>query len=90
MTNKGVDIRVIQDWLGHQNIQHTVGYPELSPDRLRGAFPDDDGCGIDLAGDELPGDPLPPPSWFELSAIPSGPLNMPGASVPAMVHSPGR
>jgi integrase len=42
MTNKGVDIRVIQDWLGHQNIQHTVRYTELSPDRLRGAFPDED------------------------------------------------
>jgi site-specific recombinase XerD len=41
MTNKGVDIRVIQDWLGHQNIQHTVRYTELSPDRLRGAFPDE-------------------------------------------------
>jgi integrase len=42
MTNKGVDIRVIQDWLGHQNIQHTVRYTELSPDRLRGAFPDEE------------------------------------------------
>jgi integrase len=42
MTNNGVDIRVIQDWLGHQNIQHTVRYTELSPDRLRGAFPDDE------------------------------------------------
>jgi len=42
MTNRGVDIRVIQDWLGHQNIQHTVRYTELSPDRLRGAFPDDE------------------------------------------------
>jgi type 1 fimbriae regulatory protein FimB/type 1 fimbriae regulatory protein FimE len=41
MTNKGVHIRVIQDWLGHQNIQHTVRYTELSPDRLRGAFPDE-------------------------------------------------
>jgi type 1 fimbriae regulatory protein FimB/type 1 fimbriae regulatory protein FimE len=42
MTNKGVDIRVIQDWLGHRNIQHTVRYTELSPNRLRGAFPDEE------------------------------------------------
>jgi integrase len=42
MTKKGVHMRVIQDWLGHQNIQTTVRYTELSPDRLRGAFPDEE------------------------------------------------
>ncbi len=42
MTKKGVHMRLIQDWLGHQNIQTTVRYTDLSPDRLRGAFPDED------------------------------------------------
>jgi hypothetical protein len=42
MVNRGVDIRVIQDWFGQQNIQHTLRYDELSPHRLRGAFQDED------------------------------------------------
>ena len=42
MTNRDVDIRAIQDWLGHRNIQHTMLYTELAPGRLRGAFPDED------------------------------------------------
>jgi hypothetical protein len=30
--------RALQAWLGHKNIQHTVRYTELSPDRfLRGS-----------------------------------------------------
>jgi len=27
--------RVVQEWLGHRQIQHTVRYSELSPDRFR-------------------------------------------------------
>ncbi len=42
MTNKNTDIRRIQDWLGHRNIQHTMLYTELDPSRLRGAFPDEE------------------------------------------------
>ena len=29
LVNKGYDLRKIQDWLGHRNIQHTVRYTEL-------------------------------------------------------------
>ncbi|MGL5939248.1 MAG: hypothetical protein ACRC2S_02490 [Waterburya sp.] len=28
--NDGHDVRVIQQYLGHKNIQHTVGYTTLS------------------------------------------------------------
>jgi len=42
MVEKGVHLRVIQDWLGHRNIQMTVIYTELAPGRLRGAFPEMD------------------------------------------------
>jgi type 1 fimbriae regulatory protein FimB/type 1 fimbriae regulatory protein FimE len=42
MTNSGRDVRVIQEWLGHQNIQHTMLYTKLAPGRLRGAFPDEE------------------------------------------------
>jgi type 1 fimbriae regulatory protein FimB/type 1 fimbriae regulatory protein FimE len=34
LTNEGHDTRAIQAWLGHKNIQHTVRYTELSPDRF--------------------------------------------------------
>jgi site-specific recombinase XerC len=33
--NAGHDTRVLQAYLGHKNIQHTVRYTELSPDRFR-------------------------------------------------------
>ena len=42
MTEKGVHLRIIQDWLGHRNIQTTTIYTELSPGKLKGAFPDED------------------------------------------------
>jgi site-specific recombinase XerD len=29
------DTRVLQAYLGHRNIQHTVRYTELSPDRFK-------------------------------------------------------
>ncbi|MEW8015083.1 MAG: tyrosine-type recombinase/integrase [Candidatus Sedimenticola endophacoides] len=35
LANKGHDTRAIQLYLGHKNIQHTVLYTELSPDRFR-------------------------------------------------------
>jgi integrase len=33
--NAGHDTRALQAWLGHRNIQHTVRYTELAPDRFR-------------------------------------------------------
>jgi len=35
LANAGHDTRSLQAWLGHRNIQHTVRYTELSPDRFR-------------------------------------------------------
>jgi integrase len=35
LANKGVDTRSLQAYLGHKNIQHTVRYTELSPDRFK-------------------------------------------------------
>jgi len=35
LANKGHDTRSLQAWLGHKNIQHTVKYTELSPERFR-------------------------------------------------------
>jgi integrase len=35
LANRGHDTRSLQAWLGHRNIQHTVRYTELSPDRFR-------------------------------------------------------
>lgn len=32
---KGIDTRAIQDYLGHRNIQHTVTYTQLAPDRFQ-------------------------------------------------------
>jgi len=34
LANRGVDTRGIQGYLGHQNIQHTVRYTALSPNRF--------------------------------------------------------
>ncbi|MBF6558617.1 MAG: tyrosine-type recombinase/integrase [Acidimicrobiales bacterium] len=34
LTNEGHDTRSIQAWMGHKNIQHTVRYTELAPDRF--------------------------------------------------------
>ena len=33
--NDGHDTLALQHYLGHKNIQHTVRYTELSPDRFR-------------------------------------------------------
>ena len=35
LANDGKDTRSIQDYLGHQNIQHTVKYTALSPTRFK-------------------------------------------------------
>ena len=35
LANEGHNTRAIQHYLGHRNIQHTVGYTELAPDRFR-------------------------------------------------------
>jgi type 1 fimbriae regulatory protein FimB/type 1 fimbriae regulatory protein FimE len=35
LANDGQDTRAIQHYLGHRNIQHTVRYTELSPERFK-------------------------------------------------------
>jgi site-specific recombinase XerD len=35
LANAGHDTRALQAWLRHKNIQHTVRYTELAPDRFR-------------------------------------------------------
>jgi site-specific recombinase XerD len=35
LANAGHDTRSLQAYLGHRNIQHTVRYTELSPDRFK-------------------------------------------------------
>lgn len=40
LANDGQDTRAIQAYLGHRNINHTVRYTELSPERFRGFWED--------------------------------------------------
>ena len=40
LANDGRDTRAIQAYLGHRNINHTVRYNELSPERFRGFWED--------------------------------------------------
>ena len=40
LANDGHDTRAIQHYLGHKNIQHTVRYTELSPDRFKDFWDD--------------------------------------------------
>src|SRR5215467_8407638 len=40
LANQGVDTRSLQHYLGHKNIQHTVRYSKLSPDRFRDFWKD--------------------------------------------------
>jgi site-specific recombinase XerD len=35
LANKGVDTRALQQYLGHRNIQHTVRYTALTPQRFQ-------------------------------------------------------
>lgn len=40
LANEGHDTRAIQHYLGHRNIQHTVRYTEMAPDRFKGFWKD--------------------------------------------------
>ena len=40
LANACHDTRSIQAWMGHKNIQHTVRYTELAPDRVKGFWRD--------------------------------------------------
>lgn len=40
LASKGQDTRAIQAYMGHKNIQHTVRYTELSPERFKGFWRD--------------------------------------------------
>lgn len=40
LANKGHDTRALQAYLGHRNIQHTVRYTELAPDRFKAFWRD--------------------------------------------------
>jgi type 1 fimbriae regulatory protein FimB/type 1 fimbriae regulatory protein FimE len=40
LANDGHDTRAIQHYLGHRNIQHTVRYTEMAPDRFKGFWRD--------------------------------------------------
>ena len=40
LANAGHDTRSLQAWLGHKNIQHTVRYTELAPDRFKNFWRD--------------------------------------------------
>jgi type 1 fimbriae regulatory protein FimB/type 1 fimbriae regulatory protein FimE len=40
LANDGQDTRAIQAYLGHRNINHTVRYTELSPERFRSFWRD--------------------------------------------------
>lgn len=40
LANDGRDTRAIQHYLGHKNIQHTVGYTQLAADRFKGFWDD--------------------------------------------------
>jgi type 1 fimbriae regulatory protein FimB/type 1 fimbriae regulatory protein FimE len=35
LANDGPDTRALQHYLGHKNIQHTVRYTEMAPDRFK-------------------------------------------------------
>lgn len=40
LANDGQDTRSIQHYMGHRNIQHTVRYTELAPERFKGFWKD--------------------------------------------------
>ena len=40
LANAGHDTRALQAWRGYKNIQHTVRYTELAPDRFKGFWKD--------------------------------------------------
>src|SRR2546425_5635704 len=51
LANAGHDTRALQAWLGHRNIQHTVRYTELAPDRFKNTA---DGQGAPQQGANSP------------------------------------
>jgi integrase len=42
LANTGHDTQALKAWLGHKNIQHTVRYTELAPDRFKDRGPSTD------------------------------------------------
>src|SRR5207253_1066094 len=40
LANRGHDTRALQAYLGHKNIQHTVRYTEMAPDRFKNFWKD--------------------------------------------------
>ena len=42
LANDGKDTRALQEWLGHSNIQHTTRYTELTPERFKSFFADEE------------------------------------------------
>ena len=40
LSNEGHDTRTLQHYLGHKNIQHTVRYTELAPQRFKNFWKD--------------------------------------------------
>ena len=38
LASRGFDTRLIQDYLGHRQIRHTVLYTELAPGRFKGIW----------------------------------------------------
>jgi type 1 fimbriae regulatory protein FimB/type 1 fimbriae regulatory protein FimE len=61
LANAGHDTRAVQAYLGHKNIQHTVRYTELAPDRFKGFWRDGRGGeGRTCTGLRKGGD-FPPP-----------------------------
>lgn len=40
LANDGIDTRAIQLYMGHKNIQNTVGYTQLSADRFKDFWKD--------------------------------------------------
>jgi type 1 fimbriae regulatory protein FimE len=40
LANDGQDMRAVQHYLGHKNIQHTVRYTELSAERFKSFWED--------------------------------------------------
>jgi integrase len=48
LANKGHDTRALQAYLGHRNIQHTVRYTELAPDRFKRFWTDTPVCPVNI------------------------------------------
>jgi site-specific recombinase XerD len=42
LANDGQDTRALQEWLGHQNIQHTTRYTELTSRRFKNFWQEED------------------------------------------------